>query len=119
MGWKYLLKLNEVTKLPAAAGARNPNWRYKSGFCRINSIWLNDKKPTLLSGFRYMLRFMAKTPSDKLYRLIRALTPAEKRYFRLRMRAESKYLQLFEVMAGSTTTTFLPLIILFFAKVRH
>jgi hypothetical protein len=44
---------------------------------------------------------MAKTPSDKLYRLIRALTPAEKRYFRLRMRAESKYLLLFEVMAGS------------------
>ena len=101
MGGKYLLKLNEATKLPVAAAVRNPNWRYKSGFCRSNAIWLNDKKPTLLSGFRYILRSMAKTPSDKLYRLIRALTPAEKRYFRLRMRAESRYLQLFEVMAGS------------------
>ncbi|TNE56708.1 MAG: hypothetical protein EP344_11910 [Bacteroidetes bacterium] len=45
---------------------------------------------------------MAKTPSDKLYRLICGLTPAEKRYFRLFVRGkpdrDSKYLQLFEAM---------------------
>lgn len=47
---------------------------------------------------------MAKTPSEKLYRLIRALTPAEKRYFRLFLRSKperaSKYLQLFDAMAA-------------------
>ncbi|MBK6929844.1 MAG: hypothetical protein IPH12_02910 [Saprospirales bacterium] len=47
---------------------------------------------------------MAKTPSDKLYRLIRGLTPAEKRYFRLFIRGrperDSKYLQLFDAIAG-------------------
>ena len=48
---------------------------------------------------------MAKTPSDKLYRLIRALSPSEKRYFRLFMgqkaEGESKYQyrQLFEAIA--------------------
>ncbi len=47
---------------------------------------------------------MAKTPSEKLYRLIRSLTPAEKRYFRLFVRGkaerDSKYLMLFDLMAG-------------------
>jgi tetratricopeptide (TPR) repeat protein len=45
---------------------------------------------------------MAKTPSDKLFRLIRALTPAEKRYFHIYVRGktgrDSKYLQLFEAL---------------------
>ena len=45
---------------------------------------------------------MAKTPSDKLYRLIQGLSPAEKRYFRLFVRGkperDSKYLQLFDAM---------------------
>lgn len=48
---------------------------------------------------------MAKTPSDKLHRLIRSLTPQEKRYFRMFIRGkpgqETKYLRLFEAMAGS------------------
>ncbi|MBL7775253.1 MAG: hypothetical protein JNK89_04580, partial [Saprospiraceae bacterium] len=47
---------------------------------------------------------MAKTPSDKLYRLVRGLSPAEKRYFRLFIRGkperDSKYLQLFDAMAA-------------------
>ncbi len=47
---------------------------------------------------------MAKTPSEKLYRLIRGLSPAEKRYFRLFVRSkperDSKYLQLFDAMAA-------------------
>lgn len=46
---------------------------------------------------------MAKTSSDKLYKLIQTLSPAEKRYFRLFARGktarDSKYLQLFEGMA--------------------
>jgi len=46
---------------------------------------------------------MAKTPSEKLYNLIQALSPAEKRYFRIFVRGktirDSKYLQLFEGMA--------------------
>jgi hypothetical protein len=46
---------------------------------------------------------MAKTPSDKLYRLIRSLSPTEKRYFRIFIRGKteraSKYAQLFEAMA--------------------
>lgn len=50
---------------------------------------------------------MAKTPSEKLYRLIRALTPPEKRYFRLFVRGkperDSKYLLLFDTMAGMDT----------------
>ncbi len=50
---------------------------------------------------------MAKTSSDKLYKLIRALSPAEKRYFRLYVRGktarDSKYLQLFEGMAAMET----------------
>jgi len=45
---------------------------------------------------------MSKTPSDKLYRLIRSLSPAEKRYFRIfihgKTERNSKYLQLFELM---------------------
>ncbi len=45
---------------------------------------------------------MAKVPSDKLYRFIHALTPAEKRYFRLYVRGKtersSKYLLLFDAM---------------------
>jgi len=98
----WALNLNEATKLPAVASLRNPNWRHKSGFCFANRIWLNNKKPALLSGSGCILRSMAKTPSDKLYRLIRGLRPAEKRYFRLHVRAESKYLQLFEAMAGSS-----------------
>ncbi len=51
---------------------------------------------------------MSKTPSDKLYRLIRSLSPAEKRYFRLftHNKAENanKYQQLFE--AASSMDTF-------------
>jgi tetratricopeptide (TPR) repeat protein len=47
---------------------------------------------------------MAKTPSDKLYRLIKGLTPAEKRYFKLFIRGkperDSKYLQLFDAMGS-------------------
>lgn len=47
---------------------------------------------------------MSKTPSDKLYRLVRSLTPTEKRYFRIFIRGktdrDSKYLQLFEAMAA-------------------
>ncbi len=47
---------------------------------------------------------MAKTSSDKLYKLIQTLSPAEKRYFRLFVRGktarDSKYLQLFEGMAA-------------------
>lgn len=45
-----------------------------------------------------------KVPSDKLHRLVRSLTPTEKRYFRIFVRGrtdrDSKYLQLFEVMAN-------------------
>ena len=47
---------------------------------------------------------MAKTPSDKLYRLVRSLSPAEKRYFRLFVRGkserDSKYVQLFDAVAA-------------------
>ncbi len=47
---------------------------------------------------------MAKTPSEKLYHLIRALSPAEKRYFRIFIRGktlrDSKYRQLFDGMAA-------------------
>ncbi|MCB0533269.1 MAG: hypothetical protein H6574_14690 [Lewinellaceae bacterium] len=47
---------------------------------------------------------MAKTPSEKLYRLIQGLTPAEKRYFKLFIRGkperDSKYLQLFDAMGN-------------------
>lgn len=47
---------------------------------------------------------MAKTPSEKLFQLIRTLSPAEKRYFRIFVRGktirDSKYLQLFEGMAA-------------------
>ena len=50
---------------------------------------------------------MAKTPSDKLYRLIRSLSPAEKRYFRIYIRGKtdrnSKYLHLFSLMAAQET----------------
>lgn len=50
---------------------------------------------------------MAKTPSDKLHRLIRSLSSAEKRYFRIFIRGkterESKYLRLFEAMAATST----------------
>ena len=50
---------------------------------------------------------MAKTPSDRLHRLIRSLTPQEKRYFRLfigqKIEGESKYQQLFEAMAAMET----------------
>jgi hypothetical protein len=50
---------------------------------------------------------MAKTPSDKLHRLIRSLSPAEKRYFRIYIRGkterDSKYLQLFDLMAAQET----------------
>ncbi len=48
---------------------------------------------------------MPKTPSDKLYRLVSALTPTEKRYFRIFVRGkterDSKYLQLFEAMSSA------------------
>lgn len=49
---------------------------------------------------------MAKTPSDKLYRLIRSLTPLEKRYFKIFVRGktdrDSKYLRLFVLIEGAT-----------------
>jgi len=49
---------------------------------------------------------MAKTPSEKLYRLIQGLAPAEKRYFKLFIRGrperDSKYLQLFDAMGAMT-----------------
>lgn len=45
---------------------------------------------------------MAKTPSDRLHRLIRSLSRTEKRYFRIYIRGkterDSKYLRLFELM---------------------
>ncbi len=48
---------------------------------------------------------MSKTPSDKLHRLVRSLTPAEKRYFRIFMRGtqggDTKYTQLFEALAAA------------------
>lgn len=48
---------------------------------------------------------MSKTPSDRLHRLIRGLTPAEKRYFRIYIKGkpgvDTKYLQLFEAMASA------------------
>jgi len=47
---------------------------------------------------------MSKTPSDKLHRLIRSLSPAEKRYFRIFVRgtqgADTKYIHLFEALAA-------------------
>jgi tetratricopeptide (TPR) repeat protein len=47
---------------------------------------------------------MAKPPSDRLFQLIHALTPAEKRYFRIYVRGkterDSKYLQLFEFIVA-------------------
>lgn len=46
---------------------------------------------------------MAKTPSDKLHKLVRSLTAAEKRYFRIYIRGktdrESKYLVMFDVLS--------------------
>ncbi len=48
---------------------------------------------------------MAKTPSDKLHRLVRSLSPAEKRYFRIYVNGkqglDTKYIQLFEAMADA------------------
>jgi hypothetical protein len=48
---------------------------------------------------------MSKTPSDKLHRLVRSLSSAEKRYFRLYLKGrpgvDTKYAQLFEAMAGT------------------
>lgn len=45
---------------------------------------------------------MAKTPSQKLYQIIHSLTPAEKRYFKLKCAKsqgdDAKYLKLFEVV---------------------
>ena len=47
---------------------------------------------------------MSKTPSDKLHRLVRSLSPAEKRYFRIFVKGkpgvDTKYTQLFEALAG-------------------
>jgi len=49
---------------------------------------------------------MAKTPSDKLYRLVRSLSPTEKRYFRIYIGQKSEgesqyqYQQLFEAIAA-------------------
>lgn len=47
---------------------------------------------------------MSKTPSDRLHRLIRSLTPGEKRYFRIFVKGkpgvDTKYIQLFEAMAA-------------------
>lgn len=48
---------------------------------------------------------MSKTPSDKLHRLLRSLSPAEKRYFRIFVKGkpgvDTKYTQLFEALASS------------------
>lgn len=48
-----------------------------------------------------------KIPSDKLHRLVRSLTPAEKRYFRIFIRGktdrDSKYLYLFELLEKNET----------------
>jgi hypothetical protein len=48
---------------------------------------------------------MSKTPSDKLHRLVRSLSPAEKRYFRIFIKGkpgvDTKYTQLFEAMAAA------------------
>lgn len=48
---------------------------------------------------------MSKTASDKLHRLVRSLTPAEKRYFRIFVKGkpgvDTKYIQLFEAMAAA------------------
>lgn len=48
---------------------------------------------------------MSKTPSDKLHRLVRSLSPAEKRYFRIFMNGtqgtDTKYAQLFEALAST------------------
>ena len=50
---------------------------------------------------------MAKTPSDKLFRLVQSLSPAERRYFRIFIRGKtersSKYLQLFDLLATQHT----------------
>ncbi len=50
---------------------------------------------------------MSKTPSDKLHRLIRSLSPVEKRYFRIFIKGkpgvDTKYAQLFEALAASET----------------
>ena len=47
---------------------------------------------------------MAKTPSDKLFRLVHSLSPAEKRYFKLYIKGKgernSKYLRLFEAITA-------------------
>lgn len=47
---------------------------------------------------------MSKTPSDKLYRLVRSLSMAEKRYFRIFIRGkterDSKYLLMFDALAN-------------------
>ena len=52
---------------------------------------------------------MPKTPSDKLFRLVNSLSPAEKRYFRIFIRGkterDSKYLQLFDAIATLTVGT--------------
>ena len=46
---------------------------------------------------------MSKTPSDKLHRLVRSLSPAEKRYFRIFINGkpgvDTKYTRLFEALA--------------------
>ena len=48
---------------------------------------------------------MSKTPSDKLHRLVRSLSPAEKRYFRIFIKGkpgvDTKYTQLFEALAAA------------------
>ncbi|MFN0016280.1 MAG: hypothetical protein ACKVU2_17205 [Saprospiraceae bacterium] len=50
---------------------------------------------------------MSKTPSDKLYRLVRGMTAHEKRYFHLyvggKVDRASKYLQLFDAMSEMAT----------------
>ncbi len=49
---------------------------------------------------------MSRTPSDKLYQLIRALTPMEKRYFKVFVRGkhglDARYLQLFDAMSAAS-----------------
>ncbi|MFN4256357.1 MAG: hypothetical protein ACK4Q5_15255 [Saprospiraceae bacterium] len=49
---------------------------------------------------------MPKTPSDKLFRLVKSLTPAEKRYFKIfiknKTERESKYARLFDLVDAAT-----------------
>jgi hypothetical protein len=102
-------KIDDVfmdTKVPVAASCANPFFGHKSGFQSLFSYHRIDEKATLLR-IQYATLAMAKTPSDKLFRLIHSLSPAEKRYFRLftggKTAESSKYLRLFEAIDATTS----------------